>query len=67
MEHPDFDKIKNYAEFSGYYWYRTELMEICRTHGIPCGGSKPELEKAIEEYLRMRDTSAKQASSPGQK
>ncbi len=51
MERPDFDKIKNYAEFSRYYWYRTELAEICRTHGIPCSESKPELERAIETYF----------------
>ncbi len=26
MQRPEFDIIKDYAEFSKYYWYKDELM-----------------------------------------
>ena len=28
MERPEFDSIKDYDEFSKYYWYRDELIKI---------------------------------------
>ena len=28
MNRPDFDDIKDFAEFSKYYWYRDELIRI---------------------------------------
>jgi hypothetical protein len=51
MERPDFDSIKDYAEFSKYYWYREELIRICKTHGLAAPSSKIELNKVIEAYF----------------
>ena len=34
MDRPEFDDIKDYAEFSKYYWYREELIRICKSHGL---------------------------------
>ena len=28
MDRPEFDDIKDYAEFSKYYWYRDELKNM---------------------------------------
>ena len=48
---PDFDDIKNYVEFSKYYWYRDELIKICRDHGLKSPSGKIELNKIIEAYF----------------
>ena len=52
MQRPDFDSIKDYEEFSRYYWYRDELIKICKAHGIKADGSKIELNKVVEAYFR---------------
>ena len=48
---PEFDEIKDYAEFSKYYWYRDELIGICKAHGLKAPSGKIELNKVIELYL----------------
>ena len=48
---PEFDSLKDYAEFSKYYWYRDELIRICKDHGLKSDGSKIELNKVIEAYF----------------
>ena len=51
MERPEFDSIGDYAEFSKYYWYRDELVKICRNHGLKAPSGKIELNKVIEAYF----------------
>ena len=51
MERPEFDSIKDFEEFNKYYWYREELIKICKTHGLKADGSKIELYKVIEAYF----------------
>ena len=51
MERPDFDSIKSYEEFSKYYWYREELIKICKEHGLKTCSGKIELNKIIEAYF----------------
>ena len=51
MTRPDFDSIKSYEEFLKYYWYREELIKICKAHGLKADGSKIELNKVIEAYF----------------
>ena len=51
MQRPEFDSIKDYAEFSKYYWYRDELIKICKAHGLKADGSKIELNKVVEAYF----------------
>ncbi|MBR4169640.1 MAG: hypothetical protein IKR47_07930 [Lachnospiraceae bacterium] len=48
---PEFDSIKDYEEFSKYYWYRDELIKICKNHGLRAYGSKIELNKVIAAYF----------------
>ena len=48
---PDFFEIKSYEEFSQYYWYREELIKICRALGLKSDGGKIELNKVIESYF----------------
>lgn len=51
MERPEFDNIKDFAEFSKYYWYRDELIKICKAHGLKAPSGKIELNKVIEAYF----------------
>ena len=51
MQRPEFDSIKDYTEFCKYYWYRDELIKICKVHGLKATGSKIELNKVIEAYF----------------
>lgn len=50
MERPSFESIKDYQEFSQYYWYRNELKQICKKLGIANNGTKEELYYNIEQY-----------------
>ena len=49
---PPFEEIKTYEEFSKYYWYREELVIICRQLGICTTGYKAELNQRIEDYFK---------------
>ena len=51
MIRPEFDSIKNFEEFSKYYWYREELIKICKDHGLKSDGSKIELYDVIRLYF----------------
>ena len=51
MERPEFDSIKSFEEFNKYYWYREELIKICKARGLKADGSKIELYKVIEAYF----------------
>ncbi len=51
MERPAFDTINDYSEFEKYYWYREELIRICKEHGLKSSGSKIELLKVIEAFF----------------
>ena len=50
-DRPAFDDISNYEEFSKYYWYRDELIKICRDLGLKSPSGKIELNKIIEAYF----------------
>ena len=51
MSRPDFAEIKSFEEFSKYYWYREELIKICRGLGLKSDGGKIELNRVIEAYF----------------
>lgn len=51
MIRPEFDSIKTFEEFSRYYWYREELIKICKDHGLKADGSKIELNGIIRSYF----------------
>ncbi|WP_049492940.1 SAP domain-containing protein [Streptococcus constellatus] len=50
-DRPDFTTMKTYQEFSRYYWYRTELADICKQLGLEYSGIKKELEEEIKQYF----------------
>ena len=50
-DRPDFTTMKTYQEFSHYYWYRTELADICKQLGLEYSGIKKELEEEIKQYF----------------
>ena len=47
MHRPEFDSINDYEEFSKYYWYRDELIKICKAHGLKADGGKIEFCKGF--------------------
>lgn len=49
---PVFDDINTFEEFSKYYWYREELQQICKSHGIDASGMKAELNYNIEQFFK---------------
>ena len=51
MIRPDFNSIKDYEEFCRYYWYRDELIRICKGLGLKAPSGKIELYKVIEAYF----------------
>lgn len=51
MQRPEFDSIKSFEEFSRYYWYREELIKICKARGLKSDGSKIELNNVIRSYF----------------
>lgn len=50
-ERPAFEDIKDYDEFCRYYWYREELIRICKALGLKSEGSKIELNNVIRAYF----------------
>ena len=49
---PNFDDITSFDEFIKYYWYREELMQICKSLGLEYRGTKQELNNIIEQYFK---------------
>lgn len=54
-DRPDFTEIKTFEDFSKYYWYREDLISICRQLDIPAGGYKAELNQRIEDYFKGKE------------
>ena len=52
MDRPNFIDIKNAEEFEEYYWYKEELVVICREIGIDSLGTKFELEERLKNHIR---------------
>lgn len=51
MQRPAFEEIKDFSDFCRYYWYREELIRICRARGLKSDGGKSELYQVIEAYF----------------
>jgi len=51
MQRPEFSSIKCFEEFSKYYWYRDEMIKICKGLGLKHTGSKIELTEVIKAYF----------------
>lgn len=49
---PDFSNIKSFEEFNRYYWYREELLQICKSLGLEYRSTKQELNHIIEQYFK---------------
>lgn len=65
MPRPDFAKISSYEEFVKYYWYRDELIKICKSLNINHYGTKIELMETIRLYYSGTMVKPqKKASSP---
>ncbi|GAJ27275.1 hypothetical protein JCM15457_2248 [Liquorilactobacillus sucicola DSM 21376 = JCM 15457] len=52
------------AEFKEKYYYKTELVELCRILKLPVSGTKAELNFYLEQYLSGISVSKIRASRP---
>ena len=50
QQRPAFDDIKSYEEFKEYKWVRTDLVNICKDHGLLFIGTEKKLLSVIEAY-----------------
>ena len=48
---PNFKDIHSFEEFNLYYWYREELLQICKSLGLEYRGTKQELNDIIHQYF----------------
>ncbi|GAQ00262.1 hypothetical protein NBRC111452_55 [Companilactobacillus farciminis] len=48
---PQFDSKMNSEVFISFYWYKTELQQICREYKLPSYGTKAELTDYIVKFL----------------
>ncbi|MDE7106193.1 MAG: SAP domain-containing protein, partial [Anaeroplasmataceae bacterium] len=51
-EKPKLETFKSFEEFSKWYWYRDELIQICKELEICSTGTKNELLNIIQEYFK---------------
>jgi len=49
---PVFSSELMVAEFARHYWYKEELIAICKREGIDSRGSKADLESRLINFLR---------------
>lgn len=49
---PVFSLNVTVQEFDNHYWYKTELIDICRRCRLPVSGTKGELEARIRNLLK---------------
>lgn len=49
---PQFSQKLSVTEFNEFYWYKTELITICRKYDLPTYGTKAELNQYIIQMLQ---------------
>lgn len=50
-QRPKFSSNMTVEEFNDFYWYKAELIDICRSVSLPTSGTKAELNEYIIKYL----------------
>ncbi|CAJ1182652.1 SAP domain-containing protein [Companilactobacillus paralimentarius] len=50
-DRPYFSKKLSVEDFQKFYWYKTELVQICKDNQLPSYGTKAELNQYIIQYL----------------
>lgn len=51
VDRPCFSKELSVETFKNFYWYKTELVKICKDNHLPTYGTKAELNQYIIQYL----------------
>ncbi|GEO48418.1 SAP domain-containing protein [Companilactobacillus kimchii] len=51
VDRPCFSKKLSVEDFKRFYWYKTELAQICKDNQLPSYGTKAELNQYIIQYL----------------
>ncbi|HLR34209.1 MAG TPA: SAP domain-containing protein [Tissierellales bacterium] len=63
MNRPKSSNLKSIEEFNEYYWYKDELIKICRKLSLDPLGIKAELEERLRNYLQGIPTENKRKIS----
>ncbi len=67
MVRPNFEEIKTFEEFNSYYWYKEELVKLCKSLKICHFGNKKDLLYIIKEYFKghlIKNPIKKKTNSP---
>lgn len=59
---PSFSLELSVQEFEKHYWYKQELVEICRLYHLPVWGTKADLEQRISKLLNGEEAAAPQSA-----
>ncbi len=51
MDKPNLTKDISLADFNDFYWLKQELVDFCKTVGLPTTGGKIEITNRIRHYL----------------
>jgi hypothetical protein len=51
-DRPELTPAISAKDFYDYYWLKAELVDFCRQQGLPSSGSKQDVSKRIEHFLR---------------
>lgn len=52
---PPFHPAMNPSDFERYYWYKSELQQICKQYGLPASGTKAELLNRVKGWLEGKE------------
>jgi hypothetical protein len=55
MSRPRLHGSLSSSEFAAWYWLKKELIDFCRTVGLPASGSKQEIAQRIALWLDDKD------------
>jgi hypothetical protein len=62
---PELDAIQDPTDITGWYWTKSELIQIARRLGVPRSGSKQDLIEAITARLAGQETRKRPTKTMG--
>jgi hypothetical protein len=62
---PELDAVQDPTDITGWYWTKSELIQIARRLGVPRSGSKQDLIEAITASLAGQRASHVAAEDAG--
>jgi len=63
-DRPELNAKISIQDFKDFYWYKEELINLCRSENLDKGGGKIEIAKRIEKFLKTGKCEGYQAKIP---